>query len=201
MINPQSSCPECSTTQIIDDGSVIIGNEGDPTLAEHGEVPLQTDQAEVVVLFDVPKAGVYIFEYLYVDAFGQANPGTIQAVPIRQDMDGFTVELAGSPPLAGYVLRWRVVVIQIGSEPIPEPDPPQNLYINLPQAQTYTVFWPIPRTVLNYGFSELRVEYNGDIPIGPVITPMVILKAYDRFIIKLSETPANSFYYLVVRSP
>jgi len=199
---------DCNTIQIIEEGT-------DPNLSEEGEVSLAIGQSEVAVTFLRPKiSSGYRFEYLYVDAFGETDPGTIEPVVTAQTQYGFVVELGGVAEVAGYVLRWRVVVkdltvpseidkpesfrvrISLFSPPPEEPDapPPTNL--------TLTVTFENPRSSTLYGFTELRVENLDDNPATQaVIHIQVVEKTETDFTIAYNPSPPTNNYYLVGRTP
>src|SRR5678815_1986403 len=135
-----SCCPpggiQCDTISIIEpDGSLPVGTAGgsnDPTLQERGEVSLAVDQSQVSVVFLAVKVNEnYRFEYLYVDAFGEINPGGILPTVQAQSRYGFTVDLAGAPPVAGYVLRWRVVCVST-TPTVLAVDTPESFRVQLP---------------------------------------------------------------------
>lgn len=207
---------DCTTFQIIEPDATLPVASGavlDPSLQERGEVVLNASQSEVSVLFAVPKAGDYRFEYLYVDAFGVSNPGTIHPVPITQSSAGFTVDLAGVPPISGYILRWHVVVVAIGSTL--NVDAPESFRVQLPSAFpeglpipvppqffTLTVTFQNPRSGTTYGFSELRVENLIDDP--GTQTPIVVQvyqKTTTNFSVVFNPTPPTQNYFLVGRTP
>lgn len=198
---------ECSTIQVLEpDGDVPVAVQGgiDPALDERGEVILSDNQSEVNVAFTKAKLSAnYRFEYLYVDNLGVAQPGVISAVPVTQTTAGFVVELAGAAIGAGYILRWRVVVVEISF--FVTQDVPESFYVNLPQARTFAYYFQSPRTTTDYRFSELRVEYNADPQEDPLaIIPLfatVFLKTTTYFVVLLNNTPNNGRYYLVGKTP
>lgn len=207
---------ECQNIQILEPDAtlpVATGAAPDPAFQERGEVVLTQGQSEVSVTFQTPKAGDYRFEYLYVDAFGVTNPGTIKPVPITQTTAGFTVDLAGVPPVAGYILRWRVTVVLVGVTPqvdtpesfrvqIPTPFP-EGLPIPVPpQFYTLSVTFQNPRSSNTYGFSELRVENLVDDPgTQTPIAIQVCAKTTTNFTIVFNPTPPTANYFLVGRTP
>jgi hypothetical protein len=215
---PPGSGVQCDTVQIIEpDESLPVGTAGgtaDPTLQERGEVVLSIGQSEVSVVFAAVKASeVYRFEYLYVDAFGIINPGGILPTVQAQSKYGFTVDLAGSAPAAGYVLRWRVVVVLTSITPSAV-DTPENLRVRMPfhfgtipvplppEFSVLTVPFVNQRSNVNYGFSELRVENLDDDPIDQVVVNIqVVEKNLGDFTITFNPVPPTANYYLVARTP
>lgn len=203
-----ASTPEqCRTIQLLepDDQLLVATSFGsaDPSLDESGSVALSTDLAEVEVTFRVTKAGEYRFEYLYVDALGQVLPGGFDIVPIIQTPYGFTVDLSGIPLETGHVLRWRVVVIQIGIAPPAPTDQPESFYIHIPQgAHFLQVLFSVQRSTDNYGFSELRVENLIDLPGQQTpIWIQVCQRFTSAFGVAISPSPPNNNYFLVARVP
>lgn len=215
---PPGSGVQCDTIQIIEpDSSLPVGTAGgsaDPTLQERGEVALAIGQSQVSVTFQTVKASeVYRFEYLYVDAFGQINPGGILPTVQSQSRYAFTVDLAGAPPVEGYVLRWRVVVISTGPSSLVV-DTPESFRVQLPfaigtipiplppQLLTLTVPFTNPRSNVNYGFSELRVENLDDDPVDQVVINIqVVAKTLGDFTITFNPVPITDKYFLVGRTP
>lgn len=209
---PPGSGVQCDTIQIIEpDESLPVGTAGgsqDPSLTERGEETLAAGQTTVNVTFVTPKSSEqYRFEYLYVDAFGVINPGTIMAVPTVQTKYAFTVELAGEPPQEGYILRWRVVVISIGETGVI--DSPESLYVQLNHTigdestnPIQDILFVNPRSGTSYGFTELRVENLTDDPLiqYPVFV-QVVEKRIDGFKIAINPVPDSPYYYLAVRTP
>ena len=192
----------CSTIQLLEPDGTVIGQAVDPALNEHGAVVLSAGQTIVNVQFTTPKANAgYSFEYLYVDAFGEINPGVINPVVITQTLVAFTVDLAGAPDVDGYILRWHVVVYDLTSIGT-EIDAPELLYLQLPQANLFNVFFHNPRSGTTYGFTELRIENLVDDPSTqtPVLV-QVVAKFTDHFTIALSPTPPDTNYFLAVRTP
>jgi hypothetical protein len=207
----------CNSIQILEpDASLPVGVAGgtsDPSLTERGSVVLAVNQSEVSVTFSAVKASeAYRFEYLYVDAFGVVNPGTINPVPIAQTKYGFTVDLAGVPPIEGYILQWRVVVIEIGL--VGAVDTPESFRVRMPfhfgaipvplppEFRILEVLFTNPRSNTNYGFSELRVENLIDDPIDQVVVNIqVCAKAIGSFTITFNPLPPTENYYLVGRTP
>src|SRR5262245_18005995 len=176
----------------------VLGDDGGSNLNldENGFVNLLQGQVEVAVNFTVPKVnGGYRFEYLYVDAFGKINPGAINPVVISQTQFGFIVDLAAAPPEAGYVLRWRVVVIDLSAGTTV--DAPEVLYIQLNHTigdeatvPVQNIFFLNPRSTITYGFTELLVENLTDDPLDqyPVHTH-VVEKRLDGFKIAINPVP------------
>ena len=191
--------------QIIEPDSTLLtatsGGGGDPSLDESGSVALDIGQSTVEVEFETPKASTdYRFEYLYVDAFGVVNPGDIEPVVVQQTHFGFSVDLAGSPAVNGYILRWRVVVTEIST--IPDIDTPETIYIQLPQVNLFIINFANPRSSTQYGFSELRVENLVDDPATQSpIHVQVVAKTQSNFTIAINPTPPSLSYFLAVRTP
>lgn len=202
----QPSNNDCRTIQILEPDSTLLvataSGSIDQALDERGEVTLQIGQSEVSVTFVAEKlSDVYRFEYLYVDAFGVVNPGTINPVVISQTVHGFTVDLAGAPPIDGYILRWRVFVTSDTITP-QTVDTPEDIYIRLSMAPLFIVGFTVPRSSTDYGFSELRVENLTDAPAAQTpIAVQVVAKATTWFEIALSPTPPSNNYFLRVRTP
>ena len=193
---------DCNTIQIIEGGT-------DPNLDEKGEVALAVGQSEVSVTFTRSKAGTYRFEYLYVDAFGQVNPGTIEPVVTAQTQYGFTVKLGGVAEATGYVLRWHVVVISVTTSF--NVDAPESFRVQIPNvadlapppaARVLTVTFQNPRSNTLYGFSELRVENLIDNPATQTpIAVQVCAKTQTNFTICFSPAAPTNNYFLVGRTP
>lgn len=203
---PDPLTGQCRTIQIIEpDSQLLVATSSgsvDPALDESGSVILAIDQNEVSVVFAASKlSAAYKFEYLYVDAFGIINPGTIEPVVITQTVLGFTVDLAGEPPIEGYILRWRVVVASIDAIPIAV-DTPESFYLQLPRAAIFTVTFTNPRSIQTYGFSELRVENLVDLPSNQTpILAQVTTKTFMSFSVGLNPKPPTDNYFLVARIP
>jgi hypothetical protein len=124
--------------------------------------------------------------------------GNISPVPSMQNMFGFTVELVGGPILAGFILRWRVVVVELGGVL----DQPETIRVQLPMANIDTITLFNPRSDDTYGFDELRVENLIDDPsIQTPVEVQVIAKTQTNFTIALSPTPPTNNYFLTVRVP
>ncbi len=202
---PPNNGTECRVVQVIEpEGTVFVSSSGgssDQSLDEMGSVTLAAGQTTVPVSFETPKAGEnYRFEYLYVDAFGVANPGNIAPVPTIQTIYGFTVKLAGPSILAGYILRWRVVVIEFGIGGVL--DAPETIYTRLPQASLFTVQLVNPRSTTNYGFDELHVEnLIDDVETQTPVLIQVVEKTQTSFTIGINPTPPTDNYYLAARVP
>ena len=197
---------QCSTIQILEPDNTLLtatsSGSADQALDESGVETLATGESEVSVVFQTQKlSNNFRFEYLYVDAFGLTNPGTIHPVPIVQTQFGFTVDLAGAPPLAGYLLRWRAVVVGIELPP-GLVDTPENLYLQLPQANNFRITFNNPWSTVTYGFTELRVENLVDgANLQTPILVQVVQKRNTDFLIALSPTPPSNHYYIAVRTP
>jgi hypothetical protein len=203
---PQGS-PSCQTIQVIEPDptlptSTIPAPGFDPSLTEQGNVILSSGVGIVSVTFSTVKQGDYRFEYLYVDALGLATPEIIPVVPVSQSVYGFTVDLGAQPVIAGYILRWRVVVVTIVTVPGSLVDSPEAIRIQLPLSNTLTVPFANPRSNTQYGFSELRVENLTDLPSAqnPILA-QVITKTLANFTVALSPTPNSTNYFLVARTP
>ena len=182
--------------------TVIQGDVTDQNLTESGFVPLAQGQVEVSVNFVIPKSSnTYQFEYLYVDALGVVNPGGIPPLVTSQTQYGFVVDLSAAPPIAGYVLRWRVVVTTLG--PFTFVDAPESFRVALPvTGNLYTYTFVNARSTTSYGFTELRVENLVDDPT--TVTPvnvMVVNKTQLTFEIAFNPTPPTPNYFLVGRTP
>ena len=199
-------CGDCTTQQLLEpDGTIITVIETDPAISESGSVPLTNGQTEAHVDFVVPKASLnYRFEYLYVDSLGLPDiviPVDVDPVPILQTIFGFTVRFV-SAPADGYILRWRVVVLDLEPTTIGNLDQPQTLYLQMPQAATFVVSLINPRSTTDYGFSELRVENLIDAPGGQApIWVQVTQKTQVNFSLAVSPTPPSNNYFLAARIP
>lgn len=198
--------PNSRVIQVIEpDPTLVTGTLSgsvDPSIDESGSTTIPMGASSVMVTFIVPKISTnYRFEYLYVDAFGLVNPGDVEPVVVTQTMFGFTVQLAGLPTDSSYILRWRVVVIDMSSEIFI--DAPENLRLQLPIGVTsFTAIFVNMRSNVIYGFSELRVENLAD----PVTTQRKILaqvaqKTHTDFTVGLSQAPDTANYFLVARTP
>ncbi len=203
----ESTFPACKTYTIIEPDSTLLTSTGsgsvDKSLDESGSTVIPTDTGELQVPFTVPKASVnYRFEYLYVDALGITNPGDVEPVVSAQSLYGFTVDLAGIPLATGYILRWRVVVVEIDLVPSVV-DSPESLRLPLvPSVRSFIATFVNPRSNTNYGFIELRVENLIDDPATQrLILPQVVAKSNTNFRVELSASPDSENYFLVARTP
>jgi hypothetical protein len=196
--------PNARVIQVIEPDSALTTSTVtagvDQSLDESGSEPLIAGQVNAQVTFQTPKAtDNYRFEYLYVDAFGLLNPDEVAPVPVNQTVYGFTVDLTGATVLSGYVLRWRVVVAELAVIG-PTVDAPETVYLQLPQANIFTVFLSNPRSATDYHFLELRVENLID---GPTLqTPIlvqVVAKTPTSFTVGLSPTPPSNNYFLAAK--
>jgi hypothetical protein len=203
--SPVSGSQDCRVVQVIEpDSTLLVGSSqgsSDTSIDESGSEILVPGQTEVRVNFETQKAGDdYRFEFLYIDAFGMVNPGGVAPVPTLQTIYGFTAQLAGAPILAGYILRWRVVVVNFGiSGTI---DAPEVIYVQLPQTNIFTVPLINLRSGTDYTFDELRVENLVD-PVSeqtPVLV-QVVEKTQTSFTIGLSPTPPTDNYFLSASLP
>jgi hypothetical protein len=198
--------PNCDTVQIIEPkDDFLVDTAGTSSdMDERGSLELTVGQTQAVIAFLVPKINAeYNFEYLYIDAMGDpgANfPGAIQIIPTVRSRDGFGVVFAGSPIADGYVLHWRVTIVRTSS--LIQIDAPENLYIQMPRANTMPVAFVNPRSSIAYGFSELRVENLNTPPSQQaVIHVQVAQKTVNGFLLAVNPTPRNDFYFLKVRTP
>lgn len=201
---PQAG-PQCRTIQVIaPDPTMLTGSvqgSSDPSIDESGSTPFQFAALEVIFL--TPKISEnYRFEYLYVDAQGiLVNPGIVNPVVVLQTRYGFGVEFAGVPPAPGYVLHWRVIVIDVASTILI--DAPEEIRVQIPQnARQMTVYFTNLRSNESYGFSELRVENlidNAD--TQRIILVQVTNKTTVGFTIGINPRPENTHYFLVARTP
>lgn len=200
--------PNTRNIQLLEPDDLVLTTTSsgsmDASLQESGEVALSAGQLVAEVHFSVTKASAdYRFEYLYVDAFGKfVHPGIINIVVVVANEFGFGVEFAGVPPEDGYVLRWRVVVISTSIGTAFE-DFPETLYVRIPAlAAALTVTFLNPRSTVNYGFKELRVENLTD-PLASqrIILAQVVVKTILNFTVGLNPRPNNDHYFLVARTP
>lgn len=196
---------ECQTFQIIEPdttlpvGTIIPGL--DPSLDEQGSVILSQGQRVVDIIFTTPKAGDYRFEYLYIDALGITNPGFIAPVVMNQNAYLAVIDLAGNPIMDGYILRWHAKVTQIINQ-AGGVDAPELQYLRLPMANTLAVVFNSPRSNLDYGFSELRVENLSDPPQNAaIVNVQVYQKSLTGFLLGIHPTPPNNNYFLRMRTP
>jgi len=199
--------PTCRSVQLIEPDNTLLTAVSfgglDQSLDESGSTPVPVGPiARLFVTFATKKASSnYRFEYLYIDTLGINNPGAIQIVPVDTNVEGFLVDLAGLPLAEGYVLRWRVIVV--GQVPIGEGvTTPENLRLRLPQARIFTATFVFPRTTVDYGFTELRVENLITAPDSQrVINAQVVEKTTIDFTVGLNPLPDNDDYFLVARTP
>jgi hypothetical protein len=200
--------PNTKNVQLLEPDNLILSTTSsgsmDASLQESGSEILAQGASVLLVYFKVTKASPnYRFEYLYVDAFGKiVNPGIINPVVVLTNELGFMVEFAGATPEAGYVLRWRVVVIDtlIGTA---FEDFPERLRVQIPANVSFLVVtFENPRSTVNYGFSELRVENLTD-PVATqrIILAQVAVKTTINFTVGLNPRTNNANYYLVCRTP
>jgi hypothetical protein len=198
------SCnPNCDTVQIIEpNDDLLVDTAGQNSdFDERGELPLTAGQLNASVLFQVQKLNAaYQFEYLYVDALGNAKPGGIQVIPVTRGTTGFTVVFAGTPIEVGYVLHWRVVIRRTST--LVQIDAPENLYLPIPRSSTMGITFVNPRSGVDYGFSELRVENLVDpVENQAIIRVQVYSKSIDGFIVAVNPRPPTNNYFLKVRTP
>ena len=201
----QSQTPACKTFTFIepDDTLLSVTSSGvkDQSLDEAGDTVIPSGVPRMRIDFVTPKASFnYKFEYLYIDALGISNPGDVRIVVVDQNQFGFTVDFAGTTLSDGYILRWRVVVLNLqGGLAI---DAPENLRLQLPQARVYTATFVNPRSNTTYGFSELRVENLVDeISSQRVVSIQVAAKTQANFVIGINPPPDTGNYFLVARTP
>jgi hypothetical protein len=204
--------PACKTIQVIEPDATLLtltsSGSSDQSLDESGSTPLPALQPTAQVVFQTVKASAnYRFEYLYVDDAGDPNSGSVVATPILMTTYGFTVNLVGLPmapviPGAGYVLRWRVVVVDAVLE-AGIIDAPESLRDQLTQGvQSHSSYYINARSSADYGFSEMRVENLIDDPASQIfIFPQVVAKTTAFVTVQLSNIPPTPNYYLVVRTP
>lgn len=204
----QTSNPVCRTVQLIEPEDTLltsITSSGgrDQSLDESGSmtIPATLTAARLFVPFVTQKVSVnYRFEYLYIDTLGIANPGDVGPVVVNQTLNGFVVDFAGVPLSSGYILRWRAVVQDVTINLIV--DAPESLYLQLPQARTFTATFINPRSTAIYGFNELRVENVTDPAVTQIIVnAQVIAKTLNDFTVGLNPPPDTNNYYLVARTP
>lgn len=200
----QTDVIECDTVQIIEPKDDLLVDSAGTTndMDERGTLELHDGQINAVVLFEVIKLNPqYAFEYLYVDAMGNVEPGAVQIVPTVRAIEGFAVVFAGVPIGAGYVLHWRVTIHRPTSLVLI--DAPEDLNLPMPPHQkTMNIVFHQPRSGTNYGFSELRVENLTEDPNNiSVINVMVTHKTISGFTIGINPRPPTEFYFLRVRTP
>jgi hypothetical protein len=195
--------PNCDTVQIIEpnDDLLVDVAGGNSDLDERGELPLTAGQLSADVVFKVQKLNAaYQFEYLYVDAIGNPKPGGIKVIPIARGTAGFTVAFAGTPIAPGYILHWRVVIRRTST--LIQIDAPEHLYLQMPRSNTMTINFVNPRSGVNYGFTELRVENLSDLSSDAALVHVqVSQKRIDGFTVAVNPRPPNDNYFLTVRTP
>lgn len=195
---------ECDTVQIIEPKDDLLVDSAGSTndMDERGELELVDGQINAVVLFEVLKLNAqYSFEYLYVDAMGNVEPGAVQIVPTVRAIEGFAVVFAGAPIGPGYVMHWRVVIHRPSALVLI--DAPEDLNVQLtPHANLQVIAFRQPRSGTNYGFTELRVEnLTEDHSVQAVIHVQVVHKTISGFSIAINPRPPTEFYFLRVRTP
>jgi len=197
----------CRTVTVLEPDNTVLSSTSsgstDLSLQESGSVPIPPHLHTIAVPFTVLKASDdYSFEYLYVDALGIPNPGTIVPIVDYKITGGFLVHLAGVPAIEGYVLRWRVVVNSLLSTGI-QVNAPENIRQQLGTGFRVAVInFVNPRSDTNYGFTELRIENLIDLPnTQHLILPQVVAKSVSNFTVELSTPPPNHNYFLVARTP
>jgi len=206
-MNGNNNCPaNCDTVQIIEPKDDLLVDTGGTSsdMDERGSLELTPGQTQAVVTFQVPKINAeYNFEYLYIDAMGDPGfnfPGAIQIIPTVKSREGFGVVFAGTPIAEGYVLHWRATIVRTSS--IIQVDAPENLYLQMPRTNTMAINFANPRSNLNYGFSELRVENLTQLPdVQAIIRVQVYAKTLTGFFVAVNPTPRSDFYFLKVRTP
>jgi hypothetical protein len=194
---------ECDTVQIIEPKDDLLVDTASNTndIDERGSLELNSGQQNAIVYFEVNKLSAdYSFEYLYVDAMGDPQPGAVEIVPTIRAVEGFAVVFAGVPIGAGYVLHWRVVIHKLRSQILI--DAPEDLYLQMPRANTMAVTFHQQRSNTVYGFSELRVENVTELPQNQQpIAIQVYRKTISGFFLAVNPTPRTDFYFLKVRTP
>lgn len=194
---------ECETVQIIEPRDDLLVDVAGTTndMDERGQVELVDGQVNAVVNFITKKLNAqYTFEYLYVDAMGNLEPGAVQIVPTVRAIEGFAVVFAGAPIGPGYVMYWRVVVHRDSA--IILIDAPEDLYLQMPRTNTMAVVFHQPRSGTSYGFSELRVENLTEAPgVQTPIWVQVYRKTISGFLLAVNPTPPSDLYFLKVRTP
>lgn len=200
---PSSGLVDCDTVQIIEPSSDLIVDVAGTTsdLDERGEVALVEGQISASVVFQVAKLNTnYSFEFLYVDALGEVQPGAVVVIPNVKSITGFSVVFAGAPIGTGYILHWRVVINRTSS--LLQIDLPENLYLRMPKANVMAITFVNPRSNVEYGFAELRVENLTDPPAQQaVVSVQVYLKTVNGFAVAVNPTPPTESYFLKVRTP
>ncbi len=199
---------QCRTITLIEpDNTLLTGSSSggtDPSLDESGEKALYPGQLEILVGFGTPKASEqYRFEYSYVDYVNADVPPAFTLIPTidTQTRYGFTAGLSGSPPTAGYVYKWRVIVVSLQS--LTGLDTPESIYTQLSNGvAVHNVTFANPRSIDTYGFSELRVENLTDpLTEQTPIAVQVVAKTQTAFVVALSPSPPTNNYFLVARIP
>lgn len=193
---------ECDTIQIIEPkGDFLVDTAGSTSdMDERGEVALHAGQLHVVVYFRVPKLNPYFnFEYLYIDAMGNPHPGGVHVIPTVRANEGFAAVFAGSPVEAGYVLHWRVTIVRTST--LVQIDAPELLYLPMPRTSVMNVLFVNPRSNLNYGFTELRVENLSQEGGQAIIHVQVIVKTLIGVALGVNPVPRSDNYFLRVRTP
>lgn len=199
----QTDVIECDTVQIIEPKDDLLVDSAGTTndMDERGTLELNSGQINAVIVFEVPKLNPnYAFEYLYIDAMGNVEPGAIQIVPTVRAIEGFAVVFAGAPIGPGYVLHWRVNVHRKSALVLI--DAPEDLNLRMPRTNTMSIVFHQPRSGTNYGFTELRVEnLTEDHNVQAVIRVQVYHKTISGFLIAVNPRPPSDFYFLRVRTP
>jgi hypothetical protein len=194
---------DCDVIQIIEPRQdLLVDTAGASSdMDERGEVTLSAGQTNVTVTFEVRKLSAdYHFEYLYVDAVGVSHPGAVSVIPSVKTIEGFSVVFAGAPIGAGYVLNWRVVIVQTTT--LLQVDAPEDLYLRMPRTSTMAVTFLNPRSSTGYGFSELRVENLVDAPASQaLIHVQVYAKTLSGCSLAVNPRPPSDNYFLRVRTP
>ena len=98
-------------------------------------------------------------------------------------------------------MHWRVTIVRTSS--LVQVDAPEDLYLLMPHANLMTIPFANPRSGINYGFSELRVENLQDDPaLQAIIRVQVVAKTLSGFVVAVNPTPGvGSHYFLKVRTP
>lgn len=196
---------ECRTIQVIEPDSTLVvatsSGSVDQALDESGSVALPIGTLATQVLFITPKASVnYRFEVLYVDDLGIVAPFAIVPTVEDQTINGFTVKFSAAPPVDGFILRWRAVVVDTTLTPASYDQPLSIREQLVAGASVHTVTLASPRTTQDYGFNELRVENLIDLPGQQTpILAQVVAKLVGQFTVALSPSPPNNNYYIVAR--
>jgi hypothetical protein len=110
------------------------------------------------------------------------------------------VVFAGMPIESGYVLHWRVVIRRTSI--LIQIDAPENLYLQIPRATTMVINFVNPRSGVNYGFSELRVENVIDPAANQALVHVqIVQKGLDGCTVAVNPRPPTDNYFLAVRTP